>query len=122
MNVERGKKGFQSRPVPERFWAKVQKSDGCWNWIGATDGRYGQFFLTGELVRAHRFAYEQAYGVIPAGLWVLHKCDNPRCIRPDHLSIGIQQRPSGIARIDRCIGLDQIFYQSSGFRAYAAPQ
>lgn len=88
MNVERGKKGFQRRAVLERFWEKVQKSDGCWNWLGATDGRYGQFFVNGGNVRAHRFAYEQANGPTPVGLWVLHSCDNPRCVRSEHLFLG----------------------------------
>lgn len=75
------------------FWARVAKGDGCWLWTGRVnrDG-YGTIKNTRGarpvMIMAHRFAWEAARGQIPAGLFVLHHCDNPPCVRPDHLYTG----------------------------------
>ncbi len=63
---------------------------GCWLWMGSTrSGGYGGFHVGGTTkVGAHRYAYERANGPIPHGLWVLHRCDTPTCVRPDHLFLG----------------------------------
>jgi hypothetical protein len=77
------------RPASERFWEKVQKGDGCWVWMGALIKGYGAFQQeTTRTVRAHRFSYEEANGPIPSGLQICHSCDNPRCVRPDHMRVG----------------------------------
>src|SRR5262245_176169 len=73
----------------ERFWLKVRKTGDCWLWEAGTDmGGYGHFGVNGRTYRAHRFAYALTYGVPPDDLLVCHRCDTPRCVRPDHLFLG----------------------------------
>lgn len=76
-----------------RFWAKVNKGPhpkGCWIWEGAkNEWGYGMVTMhRRKNQRAHRVAYEMANGAIPPGKLVLHTCDNPDCVRHDHLSLG----------------------------------
>lgn len=49
---------------------------------------YGRKWRNGKAYLAHRLAWEDAYGPIPDGMWVLHRCDNPPCIEPTHLFLG----------------------------------
>lgn len=81
--------------VEARFWKFVQKSDGCWLWVGKKAGNgYGSFPHVGgkggPTWRAHRFSWVLHYGFIPEALMVCHHCDTPACIRPDHLFLGTQ--------------------------------
>lgn len=74
-----------------RFWRKVAKTDDCWIWLGArnADG-YGNVRVGSRTYKAHRLAWEMAYGPIPDGLYACHRCDRPACVRPDHLFLGDQ--------------------------------
>ncbi len=75
---------------PNTFWSRVQKSDGCWLWLGTLVKGYGQTSMHGKVVKAHRASYVLAFGEIPGGLCVCHTCDVPACVRPDHLFLGTQ--------------------------------
>lgn len=71
------------------FWEKVDKTDGCWLWRGCRDQRgYGQLTVHRKKWKAHRFSFALAHGEIPEGAWVLHACDVPACVNPDHLFLG----------------------------------
>jgi DNA-binding XRE family transcriptional regulator len=74
----------------KRFWDKVDRSrqDGCWYWTGYLDPNgYGRIRWRGEARLAHRVSWELLKGA-PGALCVLHKCDTPRCVNPDHLFLG----------------------------------
>lgn len=83
----------RERPtVFERLMAQVERTGGCWQWRGAYDGEgYGLIRVAGTLRRASRVAWEATIGPIPTGLSILHACDNPSCVRPDHLMLGTQR-------------------------------
>lgn len=75
------------KTIVQRFWAKVDRSGSCWEWLaGGTPTGYGYFWPVGNtLVYAHRFSYELAKGAIPEGYDVDHLCMNASCVNPAHL-------------------------------------
>lgn len=79
----------RTRLIPEtfkeRFWAKVTKTETCWNWTGAKVNGYGVVKRHTVQGQAHRYSYEMAKGPIPEGLFIDHICRNPSCVNPDHL-------------------------------------
>ena len=91
-----GRKGRRERrqrgpiTLEDKFWAKVDKSDGCWWWLGGVNS-YGYGAVSRTIdgrryqLQAHRVAYELLVGPIPEGLVIDHLCRNTRCVRPDHL-------------------------------------
>jgi hypothetical protein len=77
------------------FWRNVDRRSNpdCWIWIGSRNsGGYGRWArrMAGRIhtFAAHRFAFELAYGPIPTGLHVCHRCDTPSCVNPSHLFVG----------------------------------
>jgi len=124
MHYQRSRKYGTTDPrktptTEERFWAKVNKTETCWIWVGALySNGYGHFGLNASRgAIAHRFAWEQMNGKIPGGKILDHTCHQRACVNPSHLRIATQKQNienMGVLRRDNTSGVRGVHRHSNG--------
>ncbi len=71
--------------LPDTVRQRLDRTTGCWIWLGARTVGYGYLKIEGKMWRVHRYVYTQLVGPIPEGLSLDHLCRNPPCANPQHL-------------------------------------
>lgn len=105
--------------VRERFFSRIEYTESCWNWKGGDNGQgYRRISVNGEIAYAHRLAWTIFRGDIPNGLCVCHHCDNPSCVRPDHLFLGTKADNN----IDRIIKGRSVYPKKKEFCVHGHPR
>lgn len=107
-----------NRPILDRFWEKVEKTDTCWNWTAAINVYgYGAFGTEGrKIVRAHRFSYELHHGPVGSEMHIDHMCHNRRCVNTDHLrpvSPKQNQENRNGPRVDSSSGVRGVYHDKA---------
>ena len=111
-------------PAEERFWAKVEKTEACWNWIATkTADGYGRFLQKSyTLVLSHRYSYEMTNGPVPAGMVIDHTCHNASCVNPEHLRAVTHKQNmenSRGARVNNTSGVPGVHWDKKANKWYA---
>ena len=98
------------KTIDERFWEKVEKTLTCWIWTANRHPKgYGKFSINGKSTPAHHYSYSQINGPVPKGLDLMHLCDNPPCVNPDHLRPGTRSENMRHAvEVGRCLGANTV--------------
>lgn len=97
----------------ELLKSEVDMSGDCWIWTGKKNHGYGYLFINHKTWSVHRLSYILEYGNFNKSLSVLHKCDNPACIKPQHLFLGTQQDNVNDAKVKGRLHQSPSFYKKT---------